>query len=140
MTTKSLKVMLVDDDAVALEVAAAALESRGHDAIKRDQAIGTLLAIRREKPDVVLLDIQMPGLTGDALTKLIVSSKDSYEPIILLYSATEPGKLAQLAASCGAAGWIAKSPNPTDFLNRFGQLVANSTQQRKRQKSPVRAG
>ena len=45
---KPLKVMLVDDDALALEVAAVALESRGHDVVKRDKAIGTLLAIRRE--------------------------------------------------------------------------------------------
>jgi DNA-binding response OmpR family regulator len=121
---KALKVMLVDDDALALEVAAVALESRGHDVIKRAGALGTLLAIRREKPDIVLLDVHMPGLSGDALTKLIVSSKDAHEPVILLYSATPAKQLEQLAKDCGAAGWIEKTSNPSEFLGRFAQQTA----------------
>ena len=138
--TKNLKIMLVDDDALSFEVLAAALESLGHDAIKREQALGTMLAIRREKPDVVLLDVHMPGLSGDALTKLIVSSKDSHEPIILLHSATERTELARLSASCGAAGWIEKSSNPGEFLRRFSQLVDDTMEQRRRKKNPARTG
>jgi DNA-binding response OmpR family regulator len=137
---KSLKVMLVDDDPVTLEVVAAALESDGYDAIKREEALGTMLAVRREKPDVVLLDIHMPGLSGDALTKLIVSSKDAHEPIILLYSATQRAQLAVLSASCGASGWIEKTANLREFLERFAQLVAEATAQRERKKNPARAG
>jgi DNA-binding response OmpR family regulator len=129
---KTLKVMVVDDDAVALDVAAAALESRGHDVIKRDEALGTMLAIRREKPDVVLVDVHMPGLSGDALTKLIVASKDAHEPMILLYSASERHTLVQLAQSCGAAGWIEKTANPNDFLGRFTALVSAGAEPRKR--------
>ena len=121
---KVLKVMLVDDDTLALEVAAAALESRGHIVIKRTGALGTMLAIRRETPDVVLLDVHMPGLSGDALSKLIVRAKDAHEPLILLYSATAAPKLAEIAAACGAAGWIEKSSNPMDFLGRFAELTA----------------
>jgi DNA-binding response OmpR family regulator len=122
---QALKVMVVDDDTLALEVAAAALETRGHVVIKRDSALGTMLAIRRDKPDVVLLDVHMPGLTGDALTKLIVAAKGAHEPVIVLYSATDARELEPLAASCGAAGWIEKTSNPGEFLKRFAQLISD---------------
>jgi CheY-like chemotaxis protein len=64
----NLKVLIVDDDALALEVAAAALESHGYTVIKREEALGTMVLIRRERPDIVLLDLHMPGLSGDALS------------------------------------------------------------------------
>jgi DNA-binding response OmpR family regulator len=91
-----------------------------------------MLAIRRDRPDVVLLDVHMPGLTGDALGKLIASSKDESEPLIILYSSTERARLEQLAVECGAAGAIEKSPDPRQFLERFERLVAANADQRRR--------
>ena len=98
----ALKVMVVDDDTLALEVVAAALESIGHDVIKRSTALGTVLAIRRERPEVVVLDVNMPGLTGDALAKLLASSKETQPPLVVLYSASAPRVLEELVSSCGA--------------------------------------
>jgi CheY-like chemotaxis protein len=122
----SLKVMIVDDDGIALEVAAAVLEDRGYRVVRRDSAIGTMLAIRREKPDVLLLDVHMPGLNGDALTKLIVEAKNGYEPIVILHSTTAAKELAQLATACSATGAIEKTSDPSEFLQRFQAIVTRA--------------
>jgi DNA-binding response OmpR family regulator len=122
----SLKVMIVDDDAVALEVAAAVLEDRGYRVLRRDSALGTLLAIRREKPDVVLLDVHMPGLNGDALSKLVMEANSARAPIIILHSVTAAAELDQLATACAAAGAIEKTADPGAFLQRFQAIVARA--------------
>jgi response regulator RpfG family c-di-GMP phosphodiesterase len=83
----------------------------------------------------------MPGLSGDALTKLIVGSKDTTDPIIVLHSAAEPSQLEQLSNSCGATGWIEKTSDPRAFLMRFTQIVAKRAERRSRQTLPrSRAG
>ena len=61
------KVMIVDDENTVLEITGAVLEDHGYRVIKRESALGTSLAILREKPDVVLLDVNMPGLSGDRI-------------------------------------------------------------------------
>ncbi|HEX7671697.1 MAG TPA: response regulator, partial [Polyangiaceae bacterium] len=56
-----LRVMLVDDDPTTLQVHAAILEQLGHAVTQRTTALGTTLAILREKPDVVVLDVRIPS-------------------------------------------------------------------------------
>jgi len=121
---KRLKVMVVDDDALVLEVAAATLESRGYLVTTRESALGTTLAIRRERPDIVLLDVHMPGLSGDSLAKVLFEARSGHEPVVILYSATDAEELGQLARSCGAAGAIEKSSDPTHLIRRLEQIVA----------------
>src|SRR5688500_14765579 len=81
-----LRIMIVDDDATTLAVTAAILEEPGHAVIKRQNALGTTLAIIQDRPDVVLLDIRMPGLSGDKLVELVTPKKDMPKPIIILHS------------------------------------------------------
>lgn len=67
------KVMIVDDDPVTIEITTEFVRSRGYDVVSHNQALGTTAAITRARPDVVLLDIHMPGFRGDELLKAIPS-------------------------------------------------------------------
>jgi DNA-binding response OmpR family regulator len=119
-----LKVMLVDDDATVLEVTAAVLEQHGYDVQTRDSAIGTSLAILRDKPDVVLLDVHMPGLSGDKLAELMGARAGRPAPLVILHSASTKQELEQVGQSCGAADVIEKSASPLDFLRRFESVLS----------------
>jgi len=118
-----LKIMLVDDDRTTLEVLGALLEKEGHTVIQRDNAIGTTQAIIRESPDIVLLDVRMPGLSGDKLAELI-SARNANPPVVVLHSASPRSDLEKLARRCGAAAVIEKAPDPKEFLKRFEHIVA----------------
>ena len=65
------KVLVVDDDPLVLKLTTIRLQSAGYDVITRDEALGTSQTIIDEDPDVVLLDMDMPALTGDMLANLI---------------------------------------------------------------------
>src|SRR3954469_16275194 len=98
------KVMVVDDDEVVLEVTRERLSAAGYDVVIRQSAIGTMVAILREKPDFVLLDVRMPGLGGDALARLVKSSDPKWRPGIILHSSASKESLAEMAERCGAIG------------------------------------
>jgi CheY-like chemotaxis protein len=129
--TLPLKVMMVDDDSTTLEILAAVLEQRGHTVLQRDTAIGTTLAIIREAPDVVVLDVRMPGLTGDKLAGLIAAREDD-PPIVLLHSSVPRTELEELARKSGAQGVIEKTGNPQEFVRSFDAIVGPLSKKRSR--------
>jgi len=127
-----LKVMIVDDDATSLSVVGAVLEDSGHEVLERGSALGTMLAVRREKPDVVLLDVQMPGLGGDMLATLLLDTKLEHQPIVILHSTTAAAELDTLAKGCKAAGFIEKTSDHRAFLRAFEQIVSRALSDRGR--------
>ena len=105
--------LVVDDDLVALEVTKERLEQAGYSVVTRDSALGTSAYIKKEKPHFVILDVHMPGLSGNALAKLLADG-DS-RPGVILHSATHRDDLAFLAIGCGAIGVIEKTDDDQYF-------------------------
>jgi CheY-like chemotaxis protein len=117
------KVLVVDDDPVALMLLRTTLEDAGFEVIARAQALGTASAIREHKPDVVLLDLNMPALSGDQLAALIQRAEHLSSVPIIFHSAADPDTLREIAARVGALGAIQKSHDPNAFLDQFMRLL-----------------
>ena len=116
MPDEKIRVLLVDDDPQHLALVERLLGSYGIHVQTCDSALGASKTIRHEKPDVVLLDVNMEDLTGDRL--LGVARRHAPEGTqFVLYSAHDDTRLRQLAAEVGADGWISKSAEP-DMLAR----------------------
>jgi DNA-binding NtrC family response regulator len=107
------QVLVVDDDIVVLEITRERLERAGFSVVTRTSALGTSAYIRKEKPAHVLLDVNMPGLSGDALAKLIVDG--DFRTGVILHSSQERQALAALAQKCGALGVIEKTDDDEYF-------------------------
>jgi CheY-like chemotaxis protein len=121
-----LKVLVVDDDPVVLEIARARLEKMGHEVVTRSSAIGTTATIIGEKPDVVLLDVEMPLLSGDDIMHTIHEKQlldGGADVPVILYSGTEPSELERLVAETGAIGAIHKARDSAAFTAAFERLV-----------------
>jgi CheY-like chemotaxis protein len=124
--SECIKVMVVDDEPVTLEVTRALLESRGYDVVTRESAIGTTAAILRERPDVVLLDILLPGLPGDQLLKAITEEEllpEGQRPAFILYSGVDGSTLHRLVEETGALGGIEKTADLAGFASAFEALL-----------------
>lgn len=121
-----MKILVVDDDLVVLEVTRALLEGLGHVVVTRDSALGTAAEILRERPDVVLVDVQMPALTGDKLVEVIRDLRlmdQGCEPAIILYSGESGQDLEKLAQRPGVLGYIEKTGDLAAFASAFQDLV-----------------
>ena len=114
-------IMVVDDSEVILSATKNYLEAAGFEVITRSMSFGTTAAIIRMKPVCVLLDINMPGLTGDNITKVIREKK--IDTKIVLFSAKKENELQELANKCGADGYIMKTDNKYAFINNVKSFV-----------------
>ncbi len=111
------KVLVVDDDPIVLEVTKAWLESAGYHVDVREQALGTSEQVARESPDVVLLDLSMPAITGSELAQVLRRHSLTNKVAIILYSSSDFNLLISLVRDTGAIGAIAKTSNPTQFMH-----------------------
>jgi chemotaxis family two-component system response regulator PixG len=116
-----LKVLLVDDDPVAVTVVRRWLETAGYEVIARDTPFGTAGMILKHRPDVLLLDVEMPGLDGEVLADAAV--RGSHRVEIVFYSGKDTEVLARLVKKHGALGAIHKSSEGNSFVLSFNTLV-----------------
>jgi CheY-like chemotaxis protein len=103
------RVLLVDDSDFNLRAATLLLESAGYEAVSTSTPIGLGPLMLREKPDLVLVDVEMPEMRGDSVVEAARRLlRDRCCPM-LLWSSLPVDELEQLARSSGAAGYIYKS-------------------------------
>jgi CheY-like chemotaxis protein len=119
-----LKVLVVDDDPVLLEIVRERLEQAGCIVSVRDEALGTTQVVASDHPDVVLLDVRMPALSGTELLQLIRKRPSAHRTRIILYSSLEPAELDDLVAKTGADGGLSKALRTQDFLDQFARLTS----------------
>ena len=123
-----MRVLIVDDDPVALMTLKALIEQLGHTVATRSEALGTSSAIREQKPELIVLDVHMPGLSGDALARLLQKPSNRERddtPSVLFYSAMAERELEQLVASTGAAGYLSKDWTPQRVKSEFKRLASS---------------
>jgi two-component system, cell cycle response regulator DivK len=110
------KVLVVEDNEANLYLLRFILSSRGYVVIEALNGIsGVELAIE-EKPDLILMDIQLPDIDGLEATRRIRASKaDDKLPIIALTSYAMTGD-RQMALEAGCTEYIAKPINPETFM------------------------
>ena len=120
------KVLLVDDSVTVVEMLKHQLEKQGYDVVTHTKSLGTMVTILREMPDVIMLDITMPGLEGPQLCKLIKkdpSMSGAGKTPVLLYSSVSEEELKQTVASCGADGYLHKSWSISDIVSKISETL-----------------
>jgi CheY-like chemotaxis protein len=117
-----LLVLVVDDDELTLEITRERLERLGLAVATRQQSLGTSRWILENKPDLVLLDLQMPALTGAELARLLQRHMAGR---VVVHSSLPTDELTRVAREVGAVGAISKAVSDSEFareVNRFIRL------------------
>jgi two-component system, OmpR family, response regulator len=102
-------ILVIDDSEIVLEVTKTALEAAGYRVITRSRAAGSVALLLQESPDLVLLDVNMPTMSGDTLALMFDKARPGRESIILLHSTLAPEVLQAKANAVGAHGYLQKS-------------------------------
>ncbi|MBI3653162.1 MAG: response regulator [Acidobacteria bacterium] len=106
------KLLIVDDSPTFVETLEFHLQKAGYQVVALTQVSGTILTIFREKPDLILLDIEMPLLDGPELCGLIKRSKSSANIAsipVLFYSSLSESELSEKVIQHKAQGYIHKT-------------------------------
>ncbi|MGH9240692.1 MAG: response regulator [Vicinamibacterales bacterium] len=116
-------VLIVDDDAAIRHLFERWLSSHGYAVASAADGEQALEAVRQQPPDVVLLDVAMPKLSGvDVCRRIKQDSATRLTPVILV-SAVDgvADRISGLAA--GADDFLSKPVNPAELLTRVGAVV-----------------
>jgi len=111
------KILIVEDNEQNMYLISFLLKKKGYEVIEaKTGEEGVELAVK-EKPGLILMDIQLPGIDGLEATKKIRSSEaDEKIPIVALTSYAMPGD-KEKALKAGCTGYIEKPINPKTFLS-----------------------
>ena len=124
------RVLIVDDQTDILEGMKALLEIEGMDVITHDSMITLPLVLREADPDVILLDIGLPALSGSALFKLGRKRLLRTDASVILFSGRSAGELETLAGEFGADGFVTKSQDPMEIVARIQTWIGQHRAQR----------
>jgi DNA-binding response OmpR family regulator len=108
------KILIVDDERDFVRILSANLKARGYNTVTASDAVGAITVAQKERPDLIILDVSMPG--GDGLTvlkRLGASDHTSLIPVIVVTGLTPAAKVEMLAA--GAVAFYVK-PVDIDIL------------------------
>ncbi len=101
------------------------LEAHGYEVTTRPQAKGTTALLMQDPHDVVILDLNMPGLAGDGLLRALEKNAKMgfHMPAVILHSALPVEQVEKVAAEGNALGIIPKG-DARNFVEKFETLLA----------------
>jgi CheY-like chemotaxis protein len=106
------KILIIDDEEMHLYTAKGLLESEGVEVSTYRGAFGATNSVRAVQPDLILLDVNMPALSGENLVSLIKPYSEEKKIPILFYSSNDEAMLRDLVAIHGVRGYVCKGDIP----------------------------
>ncbi len=126
------KILVVDDDVHILHNVKRMLVRQGYVVATHDGGPGCTHEALRFRPDLVLVDVKMPFLSGDAYVSLFDKQAGMARPVVVLFSAIDEFTLEKTAKSCGADGYISKSDSGLEFARKVAGFLRTSRTFRQR--------
>ena len=122
--SEQIRVLVVDDDALVRAGLSMLLAGAEGIAVVGEAADGSDVAqaVAEHEPDVVLMDIRMPGMDGLAATELVRAQGDAPEVIVLTTFEVDDYVLRALRA--GASGFLLKDTSPADIVRAVRAVAA----------------
>jgi CheY-like chemotaxis protein len=124
MSQERPRVLLVDDDTTVAEITAYRLELLGYSVQAANTGEAALQAIENERPDAVVVDLQLPGMDGiEVTTRLSNDERTSGIPVIAFSSDADLATV-QKAFGAGARDYVVKPYDPVVLERKLEKLLA----------------
>ena len=113
------KILLIEDNAVNRDLTLFLLESRGYEVLEAASAEEGFEILKSERPDLIVMDIQLPGMDGLEATKRLKANPPTRDiPVLALTSYAMKGD-RDAAAATGCVGYVTKPIDRTLFLREI---------------------
>lgn len=117
-------VLVVDDNPINLKLAAHVLEAEGYRVDRAEDATGALTAIARDAPDLILMDLALPGMDGLTLTRQLKADPATRHIHVIALTAFAMKGDADRAREAGCDGYIAKPIDTRRLPLQVAELLA----------------
>lgn len=120
---KKPKVLLVDDVRAVLDQEKKILEALDLDILTAEHGTEALKTITQEKPDIVLLDLMLPGMNGDTICKFIKARPQLANVSVVMVTGQDEEKDLQRCFASGCDAYVTKPIDADDLLNKIQILI-----------------
>mgnify|MGYP003677896034 CR=1 FL=1 len=110
------RILLVDDDPLMTKITCRTLTRAGFEVEVSNRAFGVLNLVASGRPDILVIDMNMPGLRGIEVLELLRADEGLADTTVVFYSGIEEHELRELVSSSGADGFVHKSADPVDLI------------------------
>ena len=118
------KVLIVDDSPAQVFSLKKLVEDWGHEALTAENADQALQIARQEQPNVILMDIVMPGMSGFQATRKLCKDQTTHSIPVIFVSAKDGEADRVWGMRQGAAAFITKPVNPEILLSAISEAIA----------------
>jgi CheY-like chemotaxis protein len=118
------RVLIVEDNEANLELFVNFLEVGGYECLRAATGEDAIEIVRKEQPDLVLLDIQLPGMDGLAVARILKKDEETKHIKVAALSAYSIQKDHEMFMDDELDGYISKPVSMKEFLKRVNELVA----------------
>lgn len=118
------KIMLVEDDKDTVRAMGVRLKSQGYNLVVATDAISAISTARKEKPDLIVLDLGLPGGDGFVVMQRLKSNYDLMLVPIIVVSARDPLMNEERALAAGAEAFLQKPVDNAEFLKAIEGALA----------------
>ena len=128
-TIAGKRFLIVEDNPENMRLFAAVLRLEGAGQVfGAERALEGIAIAEREQPDLILMDIQMPGMDGIAATRHLKNTTATAAIPVIAVTASVLESDRQEMQEAGCAGYISKPIDPFDFCRQLEHFLANASQ------------
>ncbi|MBP6749788.1 MAG: response regulator [Xanthomonadaceae bacterium] len=120
------RILLIEDSPTDTAVLTRLLERHGHTVLTSGSAEDGIEVCRRERPDVVLMDVVLPGMNGFQATRALSRDAATSRIPVLIVSTKGMDTDRSWGMRQGAKDYIVKPPNEGALIARIDQLLGNA--------------
>lgn len=123
--TNNIKILLIEDDPFLLKMYTTKFELEGFSVVTADDGEKGIKLSVKENPDIILLDIMLPKVSGfDVLKYIRENSKTSNIPVILLTNLSQKDEVDK-GLSLGASGYLIKAHfMPSEVVAKIKEVLS----------------
>ena len=119
-------ILIVEDDRLSMTLLSDFLNAHGYRVLKTSEGSEAINLARDEEPDLILMDIRLPGISGFDVTRLLKEDNQTKAiPIIAVTAFATPGDETK-AFESGCAAYITKPVNVDELLRTIGSFLSAS--------------
>ncbi len=119
------RILLIEDNAVNRRLAQFLLKSQGYEVWEATNAAEAFASLKEKRPDLILMDVQLPGMDGLTATKQLKADPSTRDiPVLAVTSYAMRGDEAR-ALDAGCTGYVTKPIDKTVFLQAVAKLLTD---------------
>lgn len=123
----SIRILVADDDPFIRRLVVFTLKKRGYEIIEAGDGKTALERIRTEKPDLAVLDVLMPEMTGLEVTKALSQDPETAKIPVLILSASAQQSEIEAGMASGARSYLVKPFEPKALGERVAEILEKRT-------------